>query len=226
MAVADAVAPFVARAIRAALLRAVCDNPVISTPPGSLVIDQDDQVLLTSEAAEELLAALPDQQVSTVLTNLATAARTSGTASLTVTAPSGILAFHASPAKGVDGGVAAVVERPRAIELAPMIMRALGFTSRERELVEGLLHGASRAQLARRLRMTEHTVGDHLQNLYRKAGVAGRAELAALLYGRHYESHRASRVPPSPYGYFVGLDAGRASPPAQRRATPGSCVRM
>ena len=105
-------------------------------------------------------------------------------------------------------------------------MRALGFTSRERELAEELLHGASRAQLARRLRMTEHTVGDHLQNLYRKAGVVGRAELAALLYGRHYESPRSSGVPPSPYGHFVGLDAGRASPPPQRRATPESRVRM
>ncbi len=226
VAVAEAVAPVAARAIRAALLRAVCDNPAISTPPGSLVIDKDDQVLVSSAAAEELLAALPEHQVATVLTNLATAARTSGTASLTVTGPSAVLAFHASPAKGLDGGVAAVVERPRAIELSPLIMRALAFTSRERELAEGLLHGASRGQLARRLRVTEHTVGDHLQNLYRKAGVVGRAELAALLYGRHYESPRASGVPPSPYGYFVGLDAGGASPPPQRRATPESRVRM
>jgi DNA-binding CsgD family transcriptional regulator len=211
-AVAGAVAPVVARAIRTALLRAVCDHPAVSSPPGSLLVDQDDQVLVTSAAAEELLAALPDRQVSTVLTTLATGARTNGTASLTVTGPSGVLAFHASPAKGIDGGVAAVVERPRAIELSPLIMRALGLTPRERELAEGLLHGASRARLARRLGTTEHTVGDHLQQVYRKAGVAGRAELAALLYGRHYEQPRAAGVPPSPYGYFVGADVGQAVP--------------
>ena len=95
----------------------------------------------------------------------------------------------------MDGAVAAVVERPRGMELSPLLMRALGLTSREREVVEGLLHGASRTQLARRLRTTEHTVGDQLQSVYRKAGVAGRAELAALLYGHHYEPPRAAGVP-------------------------------
>lgn len=205
VAVASAAAPIVARAIRTALLRAVCDSPALDAPPGSLLLDQDDSVVVSSAAAEHLLATLPEQQVATVLTNLATAARARGTVSLVVPGGSGGLVLHASPAKGMDGAVAAVVERPRAVELSPLVMRGLGFTSREREVAGGLLHGASRTQLARRLRMTEHTVGDHLQRMYRKAGVAGRAELAALLYGRHYESPRASGVPPGPYGYFVGL---------------------
>ena len=64
-AVAAAAAPVVARAIRTALLRAVCDSPAISTPPGSLLIGEDDQLLVTSTAAEELLATLPEQQVAT-----------------------------------------------------------------------------------------------------------------------------------------------------------------
>ena len=221
-AVAAAAAPVVARAIRTALLRAVCDSPAVSTPPGSLLLDGDDCVVVTSAASEELLRTLPEQQVATVLTNLATAARARGAVSLTVPGRSGVLAFHAAPAKGVDGAVAAVVERPRPIELSPLVMRGLGFTSREREVAEGLLHGATRTQLARRLRMAEHTVGDHLQSLYRKAGVVGRAELAALLYGLHYEQPRASGVPPSPYGYFVGRAAtsGAEAPvggTAQRR---------
>ena len=208
-AVAAAAASIVARAIRTALLRAVCDSPALDTPPGSLLLGVDDAVVVSSAAAEDLLATLPEQQVATVLTNLATAARARGTVSLTVPGRSGVLTLHASPAKGVDGAVAAVVERPRAIDLSPLVMRALGFTSREREVAEGLLQGATRTQLARRLRMTEHTVGDHLQNLYRKAGVVGRAELAALLYGLHYEPPRSAGVPPGPYGYFVGI----ASPP-------------
>lgn len=230
VAVADSAAPVVARAIRRTLLRAVCDSPAVSCPPGSLVLDADDHVLVSSAAAEELLAALPERQVATVLTNLATAARAGGTASLTVPGPSGVLALHASCAKGVDGAVAAVVERPRPVELSPLVMRALGFTSRERELAEGLLHGAARTQLARRLGLSEHTVGDHLRSLYRKAGVAGRAELAALLYGRFYESPRAAGVLPGPYGYFVGLDAAPGTPArtgrgprhaAARDASPG-----
>lgn len=220
VAVADSAAPVVARAIRTALLRAVCDTPAIDTPPGSLLLDPEDHVVVSSPAAEELLAALPERQVATVLTNLATAARAGGIVSLTVTARTGVLAFHASPAKGMDRAVAAVVERPRAIELSPLVMRALGFSAREREVAEGLLHGATRTHLARRLRMTEHTVGDHLQSLYRKAGVAGRAELAALLYGRHYEPPRASGVPPGPYGYFVGLDSAPGSGTTVDGTTP------
>jgi DNA-binding CsgD family transcriptional regulator len=220
VAVAAAVAPVVAGAVREALLRSVCDSPHVDSPPGSLLLGADDSVLVSSAAAEELLGALPERQVAPVLVNLAAAARARGASSLTVTGPSGVLAFHASPAKGVDDGVAAVVERPRPIELAPAIMRALGFTAREREVAEGVLHGAPRTQLARRLRMSEHTVGDHLQSLYRKAGVAGRAELAALLYGRHYERPRSAGVLPSPYGYFVGLDdsSGPAAPPARAPA--------
>jgi DNA-binding CsgD family transcriptional regulator len=160
-----------------------------------------------------------------VLTNLATATRARGAASLTVTGSTAVLALHASAVKGMDGAVAAVVERPRSIELSPLIMRTLGFTRREREVAEGLLHGASRTQLARRLCMTEHTLGDHLQNLYRKAGVAGRAELAALLYGHHYEPPRSAGVPPSPYGYFVGLDVAPVPHASQATGTSHSRVR-
>nr|WP_141137604.1 LuxR C-terminal-related transcriptional regulator [Blastococcus mobilis] len=191
VAVATAAAPVIARALRTALLRAVCDSPAVGSPPGSLVLGEDDAVLVTSAAAEDLLAALPERQVLTVLANLGSATRARGTASLTVTGPGGVLSFHGSPAKGVDGAVAAVVERPRPVELSPLLMRVLGFTPREREVVEGLLQGASRTHLARRLRMTEHTLGDHLRTVYGKAGVAGRAELAALLFGRHYEPPRS-----------------------------------
>jgi DNA-binding CsgD family transcriptional regulator len=90
-------------------------------------------------------------------------------------------------------------------------MRALSFTARERQVTEALLQGASRTQLARRLQMSEHTVGDHLRTLYRKAGVTDRGELAALLYGRHYEPPRSAGVPPSPYGYFVTADRASGS---------------
>jgi DNA-binding CsgD family transcriptional regulator len=80
------------------------------------------------------------------------------------------------------------------------------FTARERQVAQELLRGASRRQLASRLGVSEHTVGDHLRHLYRKAAVSGRAELAATLFGRHYLPPRSAGVPPSPYGYFVGLD--------------------
>jgi DNA-binding CsgD family transcriptional regulator len=213
VAVAAAAAPVIARAVRTALLRAVCDSPAVEDPPGSLLLGPDGDVVISSAAADALLADLPESQVPTVLTNLASATRSRGVASLTVVAPRGVLAVHGSPAKGVDGAVAVVVERPRPVELAPLIMRAVGLTAREREVTEALLQGTSRTRLARRLRMSEHTVGDHLRNVYRKAGVASRGELAALLYRRHYERPRSAGVPPSPYGYFLDGDLATMSSP-------------
>jgi DNA-binding CsgD family transcriptional regulator len=211
VAVAAAAAPVIARAVRTALLRAVCDSRHVAAPPGSLLLDADGQLLVSSAAAEELLADLGENQVSSVLTSLAAGTRARGATSLTVAAPGGVLALHGSAAKGGGAAVAAVVERPRPIELAPLIMRAFAFTPRERQVTEALLQGASRTQLARRLQLSEHTVGDHLRTLYRKAGVTGRGELAALLYGRHYEPPRSAGVPPGPYGYFVGSEPAARS---------------
>jgi DNA-binding CsgD family transcriptional regulator len=195
----------VARAVRRALLQAVCDSVQLEGPPGSLLLGSDGDLVVSSAAAEEQLAALDEPQVGSVLAALAGAVRARGAATMTATGPGGVVALHGSPAKGVDGAVAVVVERPRPVQLAPLVMRAVGFTAREREVAEALLQGATRRQIARRAGASEHTVGDHLRSLYRKAGVSGRAELAALLYDRHYATPRATGTPPSPYGYFVGM---------------------
>jgi DNA-binding CsgD family transcriptional regulator len=196
--------PVVAAALRRAMLRAVCDSPQLPSPPGALVVDQHDVAVVSSTAAEGLLDSLDDAQAATTLTSLAASTRARGASSITVTGPGGVVTLHGSPAKGIDGGVAVVVERPRSIELAPLIMHAVGFTPRERAAAELLLAGRSRTQIARLLDVSTNTVGDHLRQVYRKAGVASRGELAAFLYGRYYEQPRAEQVPPSPYGYFVG----------------------
>ena len=52
-------------------------------------------------------------------------------------------------------------------------------TERERAVLALVAEGAGNAQVARRLRVTENTVKFHLQNVYRKLGVANRTEAAA-----------------------------------------------
>jgi DNA-binding CsgD family transcriptional regulator len=216
VALAEVAAPLIARAVRTGLLQAVCDSPHLECPPGSLLLGPDDDVVVTSSAAEQLLSLLGDGQAATVLRNLAAVTRTRGAASLTVTSAGGVVTLHGSPATGMDGAVAGVIERPRPVQLAPLIMRAAGLTAREREVAEALLQGTARNRIARRLQVSEQTVADHLRSLYRKTGVAGRAELAALLFGRHYEQPRADRVPPSPYGFFVGPVDQPLAPPLRR----------
>ena len=58
------------------------------------------------------------------------------------------MGLHAGPAKGLDGGVTIVVERPRPAQLAPSILRALGLTTREGEVAEDVLQRRSRRQVA------------------------------------------------------------------------------
>ncbi len=58
-------------------------------------------------------------------------------------------------------------------------------TPRERRILSYLTAGASRAEIARRLDLSEHTVRTHQQNLHRKLKVHSRLELIrfASLYG-------------------------------------------
>lgn len=58
-------------------------------------------------------------------------------------------------------------------------------TDREAAILALVAEGATNAQIARRLRVSENTVKFHLQNLYLKLGVANRTEAAArYLKGR------------------------------------------
>jgi DNA-binding CsgD family transcriptional regulator len=51
---------------------------------------------------------------------------------------------------------------------------------RERDVIDLLLEGCGTADIATRLSISEHTVRDHLKNLYRKTGTRSRSELVSL----------------------------------------------
>ena len=204
VALAAQTADLVAVAIRRSLLRSVVDTARVEMPPGSLLLTEDGDVVSSSAAAEALLAGHDESAIRVTLRNLALATRADGPATVQSTGPAGTLRFHASVAKGgPDSAVAVVVEKPRPLELAPQIMLGLGLTPREREVTEQLLLGRDRRGIARAVGVSEATLGDHLKNIYRKAGVTGRAELAAVLFGSYYREPRAAGRPPGPYGYFV-----------------------
>lgn len=54
-------------------------------------------------------------------------------------------------------------------------------TGRKRAVVECLTHGLTNKEIARRLRITEQTVKEHIQSLMRKTGTATRTGLLARL---------------------------------------------
>ena len=58
-----------------------------------------------------------------------------------------------------------------------------GLTPRERELVELVVSGATNAQIAAHLVVSEKTVKNHLNHIYAKLGVATRAQAIARWHG-------------------------------------------
>jgi DNA-binding CsgD family transcriptional regulator len=66
---------------------------------------------------------------------------------------------------------------------ARAVLESLALTPREREVAELALRGLANKQIARELDVAEITVKVHLSSVYRKASVASRAELAALVLG-------------------------------------------
>ncbi|MGH3903025.1 MAG: LuxR C-terminal-related transcriptional regulator [Pseudonocardiaceae bacterium] len=69
----------------------------------------------------------------------------------------------------------------------PSLRRAGGspvleaLTAREREIAELAARGLPKREIADRLQLSVRTVGNHLNHIYTKTGVSGRAELALLL---------------------------------------------
>ncbi len=96
--------------------------------------------------------------------------------------------LHASEMGGLSDGrhVVVVVERAKPAELAPIILLAHGLTSREAEVAQLALQGKPTKVVARELRISEHTVEDHLKAIFRKVGVASRGELTATIFSDHY----------------------------------------
>lgn len=71
--------------------------------------------------------------------------------------------------------------------LAPLLMQAYGLTTREREVVQQLLSGASTATIARRLGIADDTVQQHVSSAFAKTGTGSRGELVGRVFLTHYE---------------------------------------
>lgn len=90
---------------------------------------------------------------------------------------------RAAPLIGAGGGYAITLEAARSQDLAPLLMRALSFTAREREVARLVIDGLSSEDIARALFISVYTVRDHVKALLGKAGVSRRHDLIAVLSG-------------------------------------------
>jgi len=90
---------------------------------------------------------------------------------------------RAAPLIGTAGGYAITLEAARPTDLAPLLMRALSFTAREREVARLVIDGLSSDDIARTLFISVYTVRDHVKAILGKAGVSRRHDLIAVLAG-------------------------------------------
>jgi DNA-binding CsgD family transcriptional regulator len=82
-----------------------------------------------------------------------------------------------------DGRIAVTVEPVAVTGRIELYGRACGLTGRERELLHRLARGADTRLLAREMRLSPHTVQDHLKSVFAKTGCGSRGVLLARALG-------------------------------------------
>ena len=87
-----------------------------------------------------------------------------------------------------------VIEPTGPGQVAWLMAAAYGLSPREREkIVDLVLGGASRTQMAATLYISEYTVQDHLSNIFDKVGVRGREALIKSLF---FDNLYPTLIPP------------------------------
>ena len=66
-----------------------------------------------------------------------------------------------------------------------MYLDAIGLTPAQTRVASLVLQGRSTQQIVNELRISSHTVQEHLHAVFDKLGVASRRELVATLLGEH-----------------------------------------
>jgi DNA-binding CsgD family transcriptional regulator len=83
--------------------------------------------------------------------------------------------------------IAVIVEPAHPARIAPLLMAAYGLTDREQDIARHVLTGAATTEIAQALRISPHTVQQHLKAIFEKTGVRSRRELVATVFFTHYE---------------------------------------
>uniref|UniRef100_UPI003F491FF1 helix-turn-helix transcriptional regulator n=1 Tax=Nonomuraea bangladeshensis TaxID=404385 RepID=UPI003F491FF1 len=187
-----------------------------SDAPGTALFDAGDRVIFADAQAEHWFAELGGSPWLPLTVSLRTGAvasvvararavaaeRESGPAVIRVRGGSGRwVSIHASvlqDGRGQAGPVSVVFEPATATQIVPIIVEAYALTQREREVTECVARGHTTAEIATRLRLSSHTVRDHLKAIFAKVDVSSRGELVARLFGEHA----------SPLLHVPGADVG------------------
>ena len=196
---AAAAASLLAPRVRADLRAPAPPGTDPAPEPGTIVLDEDLSLVAATELAWWWIDHLgarapnPDEPLPSVVYVVATQVANSPErprrpARVRLRAADGSwMVIRVAPlatASQVAAGYAVTLEAAPAAELAPLLMRAWGLTSREREVARRVIDGLSTEDIAAALFISEHTVRDHVKAIFGKVGVSRRQDLIAALTGR------------------------------------------
>lgn len=193
-------APHVGEGLRRALVLGGLARPRQGTrPPGVVLLNDDMAVTSMNAEAERWMGELIDPAwmdighgslPAVVFAAAAAAARTgegAGAPSVRLRAVDGQwVTLHASRLDGPAHGQTAVVfEAARPADVASIYLDALGLTPAQTRVASLVLQGRSTQQIVSQLRISSHTLQEHLRAVFDKVGVASRRELVATLLSEH-----------------------------------------
>ena len=160
---------------------------------GIVVLDDEGAVRSVNDAAERWLAEVPTNEwpvgasVPLPVLGVALAVRAApgdvaATTARLRTNRGQWLSIHASRLHGEDGDQTVVIlEPPEPTQLVSLVLDAHGLTTAQSRVVALVLRGWSTQQIVNELRISAHTVQEHLKAVFDKMGVRSRRELAAAL---------------------------------------------
>jgi DNA-binding CsgD family transcriptional regulator len=198
-----AIAPAVSTALRSLAITAASPAEVEFSTPGTLIYDNERNLVSFDEAGERWLTVIADGDWATYPTSLSAvfacvaraqmiaAGREQGPASARFRTPDGVwLVVHASCLRTPDGGpgnVAVTIGPAKSAQIAPIIVEAYGLTAREQEIARAVSRGLQNADIAAQMFLSPHTVRDHLKAIFGKLEVRSRGELVAKIFADAYE---------------------------------------
>ncbi len=196
------VAPQVATSVRGALVadlsRAQVHEHGAHRGPGTVILDQDFRPIASTPEADQWMALLRSTSdgngIPTAVLAVAVRLRWLGRLRplpgeeprVRARAPTGEwITISGSRLTGSAlSGATAVTLEGSGSGVADLALEAYGLTARERELAKLVLQGFSNLEIAKRLVLSPHTVGDHIKAILEKVGAHSKRELiAGLLRG-------------------------------------------
>ena len=197
----SAAAPLIAEGVRRGLLVGEATEPERPDAPALVVMTLDGEVESLSPGAVEWFSRLPgddgrqDGVPTSVLAAAAGALRDAerssagGVSTARVPMTDGGWAVVHGAVMGTNGNsrVTVIIQPAHPDRIAPLLMSIYGLTGREQEVTQLVLRGGSTTELAKALRVSPHTVQQHLKSIFEKTDVNSRGELVAKVYFDCYD---------------------------------------